>query len=82
MAKSISKELSSQQELWIKENNFLSERVNAGIDVHPSESDVKMLQEIAHIFAPKLDVHVKGCQDCVNKLVKFVFEKINDNAKA
>ncbi len=82
MAKSTLKELSSPQQVWIDENKFLFERVNAGIDVHPSESDVIMLQEIAHIFAPKLDVHVKGCQDCVNKLVKFVFEKVESNGKA
>jgi len=82
MAKSTLKELSSTQQDWINENTFLFERVNAGIDVFPSESDVVMLQEIAHIFAHNLDVHVKGCQDCVNKLVKFVFEKVAENAKA
>jgi hypothetical protein len=75
MAKSISKELTDKQTAFLAQNIHLKERVVAGIDVFPSDSEITQLQEIARIFDTKSDLHVKGCQDCVNKLVKFVYEK-------
>jgi hypothetical protein len=74
MATSTSKEPQQDCSKFLKENSFLFERVKAGIDVFPSDSDVKIFQNIAKSIAPKVDFHVKGCQECVNSLVNFVYQ--------
>jgi hypothetical protein len=61
--------------------DYLFERVRHGIDVHPSEIEMKELVSIAKKISPHGDFTWKGCQKCVNYIVKFVdenFKRLND----
>lgn len=58
---------------FLQEQAFLKERVDAGIDVHPSDAELDEFVKLAKAIEPSLDWAVKGCQECVNNLVKFVF---------
>ena len=51
---------------------YLFERVKLGIDVHPSEIEMNELVAIAQKISPNQDFTWKGCQSCVNYIVKFV----------
>ena len=51
------------------------ERVQLGIDVHPSDFELAEFSRLAKQIYPKYDTSVKGCQVCINALVRFVFEK-------
>ena len=51
---------------------YLFERVRLGIDVHPSEIEMEELVSIAQKISPNGDFTWKGCQSCVNHIVKFV----------
>ena len=57
--------------------DYLFERVRLGIDVHPSEIEMEELVSIAQKISPNGDFVWKGCQDCVNYIVKFVDENKN-----
>jgi hypothetical protein len=57
--------------------DYLFERVRLGIDVHPSEIEMEELVSIAHKISPNGDFAWKGCQSCVNYIVKFVDENKN-----
>lgn len=54
--------------------NYLYERVQIGIDAHASEIEIEQLIKAANDINPELQWAVKGCQSCVNELVRFVFE--------
>ena len=56
----------------MKHFEYLFERVRLGIDVHPSEIEMNELVAIAKKISPHGDFAWKGCQDCVNHIVKFV----------
>ena len=56
----------------MKHFEYLFERVRLGIDVHPSEIEMNELVAIAKKISPNGDFAWKGCQDCVNHIVKFV----------
>jgi hypothetical protein len=56
---------------------YLFERVRLGIDVHPSEIEMEELVSIAQKISPNGDFAWKGCQSCVNYIVKFVDENKN-----
>lgn len=62
----------------VLELTFLKDRVNAGIDVHPSESELQEFARLANLIAPEIEFSYRGCQECVNSMVQFVFE--NENA--
>jgi len=67
----------------MKHFDYLFERVRLGIDVHPSEIEMEELVSIAQKISPNGDFVWKGCQSCVNYIVKFVDENKNRlNAKA
>jgi hypothetical protein len=53
---------------------YLYDRVQLGIDVHPSDAELDQLVLLANEINSELQWTVKGCQSCVNELVKFVFE--------
>ena len=57
--------------------DYLFERVRLGIDVHPSEIEMEELVSIAKKISPNGDFTWKGCQSCVNYIVKFVDENKN-----
>jgi len=57
--------------------DYLFERVRLGIDVHPSEIEMNELVALAHKISPHGDFVWKGCQSCVNYIVKFVDENKN-----
>ena len=57
--------------------DYLFERVRLGIDVHPSENEMNELVAIAQKISPNGDFAWKGCQSCVNYIVRFVDENKN-----
>ncbi len=57
--------------------DYLFERVRLGIDVHPSEIEMAELVSIAQKISPNGDFVWKGCQSCVNYIVKFVDDNKN-----
>lgn len=59
---------------FLEDRKFLQERVNAGVDVHPSEIELKEFQKLAIQISPNQDFSYRGCLDCVNYMVKFVFD--------
>jgi hypothetical protein len=61
----------------MKHFDYLFERVRLGIDVHPSEIEMEELVSIAQKISPNGDFTWKGCQSCVNYIVKFVDENKN-----
>jgi hypothetical protein len=61
----------------MKKFDYLFERVRLGIDVHPSEIEMEELVSIAQKISPNGDFTWKGCQSCVNYIVKFVDENKN-----
>ncbi len=61
----------------MKHFEYLFERVRLGIDVHPSENEMNELVSLAQKISPNGDFAWKGCQSCVNYIVKFVDENKN-----
>lgn len=61
----------------MKHFDYLFERVRLGIDVHPSDNEMFELVSIAKKISPNQDFTYKGCQSCVNYIVKFVDENKN-----
>jgi hypothetical protein len=53
---------------------YLYDRVKLGIDAHPSDVELEQFKSLANNINPELQWAVKGCQSCVNELVRFVFE--------
>lgn len=60
---------------FLEERKFMYERLQLGIDIHPSDRELAEFQKLAKQIWPKYDTSVKGCQPCVNALIRFVFEK-------
>ena len=61
----------------LKDFEYLFSRVNVGISVYPSEIESEKLYEIAKKISPNQDFIYKGCQDCLNHLVKYVYDNQN-----
>lgn len=61
----------------MKHFEYLFERVRLGIDVHPSENEMNELVALAQKISPNGDFTWKGCQSCVNYIVRFVDENKN-----
>ncbi len=57
--------------------DYLFERVRLGIDVHPSEIEMEELVTMAKKISPHGDFVWRGCQKCVNYIVRFVDENKN-----
>lgn len=53
---------------------YLYDRVKIGIDAHPSDIELDQFISLANEINPELSWAVRGCQSCVNELVRFVFE--------
>jgi hypothetical protein len=57
---------------------FMKERLDAGVDVHPSDDELREFQKIAKTIDADRYFTLYGCQDCVNTLVRFVFANYKD----
>ncbi len=63
---------------------FLYDRILAGVDVHPSQPELLEFERLSKIIDPQSEFSFRGCQPCVNELVRFVFEnktKLDDLQK-
>ena len=60
---------------FLEERKLLHERVNSGIDVHLSDSEADEFERLALEIDKNIHWQTKGCIDCVNRMVKFVFDK-------
>lgn len=59
---------------FLIENAFLLERINAGIDIHPSDAELKTFQAMAKVIDADRHFTLYGCQECNQAMVKFVYE--------
>ena len=55
-------------------NQLIRDRVNEGIDIHLSDDEAKDFQARAKLIDPARYFTLYGCQQCINTLVKFVFD--------
>ena len=63
---------------------FLYDRILAGVDVHPSQPELLEFERLSKIIDPNSEFSFRGCQPCVNEMIRFVFEnktKIDDLQK-
>ena len=63
---------------------FLYDRILAGVDVHPSQPELIEFERLSKLIDPNSEFSFRGCQPCVNELVRFVFEnktKLDDLQK-
>lgn len=56
---------------------FLYDRILAGVDVHPSQPELIEFERLSKLIDPNSEFSFRGCQPCVNELVRFVFENKN-----
>lgn len=61
-------------ETFLNEQRFLVARVAKGIDIHPSDQELKEFQKLAKRIDKDRYFTIYGCQDCVKALVKFVYD--------
>jgi hypothetical protein len=61
----------------LQNNQHLIEKINAGIDIYPSDGELKQFKALAKEIDPDRYFTIYGCQDCVKTLVKFVFDNQN-----
>ena len=60
---------------FLEERKFMHERVNKGIDVHLSDAEAEEFQRLAAEIDKNIHWTIKGCTECVNRMVKYVFDK-------
>ena len=63
---------------------FLYDRIVAGVDVHPSEPELIEFERLSKLIDPTSEFSFRGCQPCVNEMIRFVFEnksKLDGKAK-
>jgi len=53
---------------------FLYERIVAGVDVHPSIEELIEFERLSKVIDPTSEFSFRGCQPCVNEMIRFVFE--------
>jgi hypothetical protein len=53
---------------------FLYDRIVAGVDVHPSEAELIEFERLSKLIDPSSEFSFRGCQPCVNEMIRFVFE--------
>jgi hypothetical protein len=56
---------------------FLYDRILNGVDVHPSQPELMEFERLSKLIDPNAEFSFRGCQPCVNELVRFVFENKN-----
>jgi hypothetical protein len=63
---------------------FLYDRILNGVDVHPSQPELMEFERLSKIIDPQSEFSFRGCQPCVNEMIRFVFEnktKLDDLQK-
>jgi hypothetical protein len=63
---------------------FLYDRILAGVDVHPSQPELIEFERLSKLIDPQSEFSFRGCQPCVNEMIRFVFEnktKLDGKAK-
>ena len=66
---------------FLIENAFLLERVNAGIDIHPSDAELKTFQAMAKVIDADRHFTLYGCQECNQAMVKFVYDNYQEDVE-
>jgi hypothetical protein len=61
----------------VLQQTFLYDRIVAGIDVHPSIDELIEFERLSKIIDPTSEFSFRGCQPCVNEMIRFVFENKN-----
>jgi hypothetical protein len=56
---------------------FLYDRILAGVDVHPSQPELIEFERLSKLIDPNSEFSFRGCQPCVNEMIRFVFENKN-----
>jgi hypothetical protein len=56
---------------------FLYDRILNGVDVHPSQPELIEFERLSKIIDPQSEFSFRGCQPCVNEMIRFVFENKN-----
>lgn len=56
---------------------FLYDRILAGVDVHPSQPELMEFERLSKLIDPNSEFSFRGCQPCVNEMIRFVFENKN-----
>jgi hypothetical protein len=56
---------------------FLYDRILAGVDVHPSQPELLEFERLSKLIDPNSEFSFRGCQPCVNEMIRFVFENKN-----
>jgi len=62
--------------VFLNDQLFLKERVDNNVDVHPSTAVIEQFENLALTISPKNDFSWRGCQSCVNHVVKFVYDNL------
>lgn len=62
--------------IFLTDQLFLKERVDNKVDVHPAAAVIAAFEKLAVSISPKQDFSWRGCQECINHVVKFVFDNI------
>ena len=63
---------------------FLYDRILDGVDVHPSQPELMEFERLSKLIDPNSEFSFRGCQPCVNEMIRFVFEnktKLDDLQK-
>lgn len=60
-------------EEFLDDKHYYCYRVQNGVDVHLSASEGEMFVKLAKMISPHQEFTWKGCQECANHLVKFVY---------
>lgn len=66
---------------FLKDNQYLYERVQLGKEVYPGSEILKQFQAEAKKIDPDRYFTIYGCDECVKTLIKFVYES-NKNKSA
>jgi hypothetical protein len=77
MAKSTSTPKVNSHNDFLQSQSFLFDRVKAGIDIYPNDNELQKFAAIAKEINPSMDFQIKGCQECVQSLISFVYNNIN-----
>jgi hypothetical protein len=56
---------------------FLYDRILNGVDVHPSQPELLEFERLSKLIDPNSEFSFRGCQPCVNEMIRFVFENKN-----
>jgi len=65
---------------FLDSNKFLLARVNTNREIYPAEGVLLEFQKIAKTIDPIRHFTIYGCQECIQSLVKFVYENSNDTS--